>query len=76
MTAKDASFELWNDFTEYGYVYTEKFFWLGHTMLQTAAMSDEDVIESVGQELNMHLQLVQHANALPRIEMIDYRNYN
>jgi len=71
MTPKEASFELWNDFREYGYVYSEKFFRLSRTMLQTHAMSDEEVIESVGEELNMHLELVYD-----KVEMIDYRNYN
>ncbi len=71
MTSREASFELWDNFREFGYVPTKEFFQLGRTMLQTHAMSDEEVVESVGEELNMHLEL-----AYDKVEMIDYRNYN
>ncbi len=71
MTSREASFELWDNFREFGYVPTKEFFQLGRTMLQTHAMSDEEVIESVGEELNMYLELTYD-----KVEMIDYRNYN
>lgn len=71
MTSTEASFELWDNFREHGYVPAKEFFQLGRTMIQTYSMSDEEVIESVGEELNMHLEL-----AYDRVEMIDYRNYN